>query len=127
MTHLIKLIKYFGPKSYCYECGSPENYEHDMSEWHEVDDEEFKFLTSSEGQQILRKNNTSIAVLEDITSKEKVQGFISDIKEFIESEKKKEKARTDAFHERERTRKENAEKKKIEKAQKLLKDKGLLK
>lgn len=127
MTHLIKLIKYVGPKSYCYECGSYENYNHDMSEWHEVDDEEFEFLTSSEGQRILQKNNTSIVVLEDITSKETVQGFVTDIKEFVKKEKKKEADRIASFEKRERTRKENAEKKKIEKAQKLLKDKGILK
>ena len=124
---LIKLIKYFGPRGYCYECGSYDGFNNDLSEWQEVSDDDLEFLTSSEGQRILQKNTTTVVVLEDITSKETVQGFVSDIKKFVENEKKKEEARIAAFDRREKTRKENAEKKKIEKAQKLLKDKGLLK
>lgn len=127
MTHLIKLIKYFGPKGYCYECGSCEDFNHDMSDWQEVSSEDFLFLTSNEGKNVLEKNRTSIVVLQDITSKDMVQGFVHDIKKFIESEKKKEIVRMEDKSKREKARIENAEKKKIEKAQKLLKDKGLLK
>lgn len=117
---LIKLIKVHGD-------GWDESYDfRDMSNWEEVTEQELDILKSWQGGELFREAGTHVVVFEDITSREKIESFISDIKSYIK--------RQQEWHEElerkriadTKKRKEAAEAKKLEKAKKLLKEKGLL-
>ena len=116
----IKLIK-------CDSCGCSECYEYvcsSCSDWEEVSEETFLLLKSWEGQRTLSAGGVSLVVLEDVTHT--VGDYIKDITQFAQKEKEKfeklkkqeEKRRADA-----KTKRDIA---KIEKARKLLKERGEL-
>lgn len=123
----IKLIKVHDVGTDCYNCGTSikDIVFDDMSPWQEVTEEELQWLQTWEGRSILQKKNTYMVILEDITSKETVDGFIQDIKAFVKEQEIKEEERKRKYIEAEKKRKATAEKKKIEKAKKLLEKSGI--
>lgn len=125
----IKLIKVYDAGISCDYC---DRYVKDiateeMSPWQEVSESELKWLQSWEGRLQLGKKNVSIVILEDITSRETIDGFITDIKKFVKDQAVKEEERKIKQKEAEMKRKEKAEQKQIEKAIKLLEQKGIKK
>lgn len=116
----IKLIKCdFSGCSECYEniCSS-------CSDWEEVSEETFLLLKSWEGQRTLSANGVFLVVLEDVTHT--VDDYIKDITQFVQ----KEKDRLEKLKKQEEKRRAEAKTKrdiaKIEKARKLLKERGEL-
>lgn len=123
----IKLIK-------CESYGCDECYESacsSASDWQEVSEETFTLLKSWEGQRTLSVNNVRLVVFEDVS--DKVDDYVKDITEFVQ----KEKARLEKLEQEEKQRKAKAKAKRdaskakkeaeaIEKAKKLLMEKGQL-
>lgn len=123
----IKLIKVHDVGTDCYNCGTyiKDIVFDDMSPWQEVTEEELQWLQTWEGRSILQKKNTFMVILEDITSKKTVDGFIQDIKAFVKDQEIKEEERKRKYIEAEKKRKAAAEQRKIEKAKKLLEKSGI--
>jgi DNA polymerase II small subunit/DNA polymerase delta subunit B len=97
----------------------------EQSEWEDVTEEELKWLQSPQGKKRLSKYNTEIVILEDITSKKTIDGFIENIKKFIQDEQEKEKEEIKKQEEAQQKRKALAEKKQIERAKKVLEKSGI--
>jgi FPC/CPF motif-containing protein YcgG len=127
MMPRIKLIKVYDVKNSCDYCDHyvKDIAVDDMSPWQEVTEKELQWLQCWQGRNQLLKKNVAIVVLQDITSEETVQGYISDIKKFVKDEEIKQKERDKKYAEAEKKRKLLAEQKKIERAKKLLEKSGI--
>jgi len=126
--HKIKLIKIMscGSSYDCdYDCNCTEQVD-SMSEWQEVTSKELEFLKDYNSFRYLREKGVKVVVLEDITAEKDVQDFIHDIKSFVAEEIDKENKRKMDYARKERERKRLAEKRKVEKAMKILESKGLI-
>jgi hypothetical protein len=123
----IKLIKVHDVRNSCDYCDHyvKDSVADDMSTWQEVSDAELNWLQRWEGRNYLNKKNVSIVILEDITNKETVDGFIDDIKKFVKDQAIKEEQRKIKQIEAENKRKLATEQRKIEKAIKLLEKNGI--
>jgi hypothetical protein len=123
----IKLIKVHDVRTSCDYC---DHYVKDivvdeMSPWQEVTEEELTWLRCWQARRDMAKKNVAIVILEEITSEETVDGFISDIKKFVKDEEIKQKERDKKYAEAEKKRKLLAEQKKIERAKKVLEKSGI--
>lgn len=97
-----------------------------MSDWVEVTDQELADLISYAGRYKLGEEGVKVIVLEDITSKQNVQDYIHDVKKYIAELNKAEDDRKRKIAADAKKKKEASEARKIEKAKKLLEDKGIL-
>lgn len=118
----IKLIKVHGVKcDYC-DCHLPVD---EMSHWQEITEEELRLLQFWQTRGETAKENVAIVILEEITSKETVDGFISDIKNFIKDQEIQEQNRKKKEEERIEKKKLLAKQKKIERAKQVLQENGV--
>jgi len=97
----------------------------DLSDWEEVSQEDLDYLLSWESMSVFVKDRIKIVVLEDVTSKENIRGYIKNIKNFIKEQQIKQEEKAKKYKAAEAKRKAEAEKKKLEKAKKLLEKSGL--
>lgn len=123
----IKLIKVHDAGKSCDYC---EHYVKDyfleqMSDWQEITEEELKWLQSWQGRNYTNKQNVAVVILQDITDKKTVAGFVDDIKKFVEQEEIRKKEQEQKYKEAEKKRKLAAEQRKIDKAKKLLEKSGI--
>lgn len=125
----VRLIRVYEESHYCYNCdndisGISQNVP--MSEWQDISEEDLKFLTSKEGFKFLNKPNQyyRVIVLEDATNTGKLEGFVDDIKNFIEKEKEKLSKEALKHQKMLEDKKLKAEAKKLEKAKKILEESG---
>ena len=91
------------------------------SPWQEVTDEELKLLKSWQASHVLG----DVVIVEEITDRQVIEGYISDIKKYIVEEENRIKLREQKRKEEQKKRKETAEQRKLEKAKKLLESQGL--
>ena len=120
--HKIRLIREMSDNRY-----DTEDYYHILegaSDWVEVTDEEFAFLKSDRGQDILFKDR--ILVIEDVTSPVLAQEYINDVKTYIKKQKDRYAKELADSAARAKARKEKVDQRKLEKAKKLLQENGLL-
>lgn len=118
----IKLIKIHGAKcDYCNYLGPID----EMSPWEEVTEEELNWLQHWVGRDEIAKNNVAMVILEEITSKETIDGFISNIKKFVKDQEIKQKERAEKYAEAQKKKKLLAAQKKIERAKKILQENGM--
>lgn len=137
MPH-VKLIKVhrnleyndYDYEDHYYDFNEPKFFHESISPWQEITDEELETLKSVKGA--LKGKDHFIVVLEDITSKEKIDTYIDDIKAFIKEQQLKEleaqKKRLEAKKKREQKAKEKEAAKKqreIEYAKKFLEKNGI--
>lgn len=115
---------------YHYDYNETKFFHDSISPWQEITDEELETLKSVKGA--LKGKNYFIVVLEDITSKEKIDTYIDDVKAFIKEQELKEleaqKKRLEAKKKREQKAKEKEAAKKqreIEYAKKFLEKNGI--
>jgi len=131
---MIKLIKVHRNETNCYYCNTMIDttmVADSMSPWQEVTDEELEFIRSwaarrAKDQIFGRNKKFEIVVIEDITYTQVFSDYVSDIKDFITKEEKKQKDAEKKRAEAEKKRIATMELKKLKKAEKLLKEKGHL-
>lgn len=103
-----------------------------ISDWHEVTDEELNLLKSSHGEEILNRDGIILSVYGEINKENIVQDYINKIKIKISEHKRLQeeharmlKEQRKKYEEAKKQKKLLAEQKKIERAKKLLEKKGI--
>jgi hypothetical protein len=119
----VRLIKFIG--GYCDNCDASLTYD-EFSKWEEVTDEELATLKSWQAHGILRRDGVQLVVWEDITNRPVLNGYIHSITEFIAKENKIREAQAEREKALAAKKKKAREERALVRAQKLLKDKGLL-
>ena len=114
-------------KVYDHSTGDCEKFYYDeLSNWEEVSQQDLDFILANNHDFRSDYDCYRVIVLEDITHEEKIEKYITNIKEFVKN--KQEKIEKDKKKNKELNDKRlaSAEARRIEKAKRLLLEKGLL-